>query len=113
MLSVTQRIKQVSQPYGGYLPVSLLRVYSFDDQKQIDESDYLTDYSGLQGLTVDYLTRFMSGYPIEKAFEISFEGAEIVGQEAQAHRFARKTYKLWRRRLSYRRRTLGFQNIKE
>ena len=89
MLSVTQRIKQVSQPYGGYLPVSLLRVYSFDDQKQIDESDYLTDYSGLQGLTVDYLTRFMSGYPIEKAFEISFEGAEIVGQEAQAHRFAR------------------------
>ena len=84
MLSVTARIDQITQPYGGYLPVSSFRTYTYDVGQDLETVMNSTDYGGLQGLTVDYLTRFLSGSGLEKAFEISLEGASIVGQEENA-----------------------------
>lgn len=38
----------------------------------------LSAHKSIQGLAVDYLTRFMSGYPKEEAFKISLFGADAV-----------------------------------
>ena len=40
--------------------------------------------ANLIGLTVDYLTRFMSGTPLDDAFKISFMGASIIGEQNKA-----------------------------
>ena len=40
--------------------------------------------ANLTGLAVDYLTRFMSGTPLEEAFKISIMGALIIGEQNKA-----------------------------
>ncbi len=78
-VSVTRRVSQVVQPRGGYINPRSMRVVCLGDGM-----DALNPVENLQaalvGMSVDYLTRFMSGLPVRRAFHISQLGAEIVGK---------------------------------
>lgn len=85
MFSVTQRVKMITQPRNGFLPISSFSISSYDDGIVIDDSSPMyAAFAGIQGMVVDYMTRFMSSSPVEKAFEISLKGAEIVGEKENA-----------------------------
>ncbi|EOO75492.1 hypothetical protein ACQVPJ_26185 [Bacillus mycoides] len=73
MVSVTQRISKVKQPRGGYIKPKDFIVTDLLDTNILNECENI--HSSLVGLTVDYLTRFLNGTPIEKAFKISLMGA--------------------------------------
>ena len=57
MLSVKQRLKNISQPDGGYVPKNLFVEHQYRNFTGITEIE--TAFSSIQGLTVDYLTRYM------------------------------------------------------
>ena len=82
MFSVTQRIKTVSQPYGGYVSAKSLKETQLKDDCKI--KNIPREYSAIQGLAVDYLSRFMSGVPKETAFAVSLMGASAVGELPKA-----------------------------
>lgn len=73
MTSVTGRIKQVKQPYGGYLPRKTLKKTQFNDGKELYPKENI--HASLVGLSIDYLTRLMMGARPEEAFAISLKGA--------------------------------------
>ena len=81
--SVTQRIKQVKQPRGGYINPKTMEVIQCGDGIEALHSEE-NIRANLIGLAVDYLTRFMSGTPLEEAFKISFMGALIIGEQKKA-----------------------------
>lgn len=85
IVSVTQRIKQVTQPYGGYLPKKLFKYHKFPTPKiKYDKSVATT-----VGLVVDYLSRYMVSsfsydrYGPSKAFHISILGSRLAGKEKE------------------------------
>ena len=79
MLSVTKRIETVCQPYGGYIPKSSFVAKTYTDSKEVAE--IRPDLSGIQGMTVDYLTRFiLCGNKIE-SFNISLKGAQKLDEK--------------------------------
>ena len=82
MVSVTQRIKQIKQPRGGYLPVKTFTVTTLDDGQGLNPEESIA--ASLVGTAVDYLSRFMDGTAVEKAFEISLLGARAMRMEAKA-----------------------------
>lgn len=84
MYSVTQRIKMIQQPKGGYIPVGLFDEVQFWDEEQICE--VTSGVKAIQGMAVDYLTRFLLGQPKENAFSVSIEGARIVAEEKKAYK---------------------------
>ena len=81
--SVTQRIKQVKQPRGGYIYPKTMEVIQCGEGIEALHSEE-NIRANLTGLAVDYLTRFMSGTPLEEAFKISFMGALIIGEQKKA-----------------------------
>lgn len=77
MVSVTQRIKEIKQPYGGYLRPSTM------DKVQLPNKEELYPVENIHptkiGLVVDYLSRFMSnGHSVEDAFRISIKGLDLL-----------------------------------
>lgn len=82
MTSVTQRIKQIKQPRGGYLPVKAFTVTTLDDGQGLNAEESIV--ASLVGTAVDYLSRFMDGTAVEEAFEISLLGARAMRMEAKA-----------------------------
>lgn len=85
MQSVTQLAKKVTQPHGGYIPVTSLRIHSYDDGLYIDDSSpEYSAFASIQGMAVDYLTRFLCGSPVQEAFAISLMGASIVSDSDNA-----------------------------
>lgn len=78
-VSVTQRIKQVKQPRGGYINPKGLTVVSLGDG-----ADALNPvenvHVSLMGLAVDYMTRFMTSASAADAFAISLSGAQIINE---------------------------------
>ena len=82
MVSVTQRIKQIKQPRGGYLPVKAFTVTTLDDGQVLNPEKSIA--ASLVGTAVDYLSRFMDGTSVEEAFEISLLGARVMRMEAKA-----------------------------
>lgn len=74
-VSVTQRIRQIKQPRGGYLNPK---------EFQTIELERELIHPSLIGLAVDYMTRFMLGKPIEEAFRISIMGSYIIGEYEKA-----------------------------
>lgn len=82
MYSVTKRVRTVQQPAGGYIPPEMFQEVQFEDNIVIH--DVPAAMKAIQGLVVDYMTRYISGCPIEKAFRISLKGAEVVDQSAVA-----------------------------
>ena len=82
MVSVTQRVKQIKQPRGGYLPVKAFTVTTLDDGQVLNPGESIA--ASLVGTAVDYLSRFMDGTATEEAFEISLLGALAMRMEAKA-----------------------------
>lgn len=81
--SVTQRIKQVDQPKGGYIkPKEFKAEILGEGMEALNPAENVSPI--LIGLAVDYMTRFMAGASAEDAFEISLKGASRVDQEAKA-----------------------------
>lgn len=82
--SVTGRIKQIKQPYGGYVPVKTMDVTVLGNG--IDELDSIESISpNMVGSVVDYLVRFMSGTPVEEAFRVGLMGAWVINESFLAH----------------------------
>ncbi|WP_318506115.1 hypothetical protein [Bacillus sp. T3] len=73
MVSVTKRIPTVKQPRGGYIKPKDFVVTDLLDSVILNENENIQ--SSLVGIAVDYLTRFLNGEPIKKAFGISMRGA--------------------------------------
>lgn len=76
MASVTQRIKMIKQPRGGYIKPSMFKTINLDSSKQLNDEENISP--AIIGMTVDYLTRFMEGTSKENAFRISLIGASIA-----------------------------------
>ena len=77
MLSVTSRIDTISQPLGGYVPKSLFRIKSYDDYHDIKEVSITL--ASIQGMAVDYLTRFIITNNKLKAFDIPTIHNNVIG----------------------------------
>lgn len=73
--SVTKRVSKVPQPRGGYLNPNSFHVEEIDDALVLYKHENL--HPSLVGLAVDYLTRVVSGVPIQDAFAVSLNGAAI------------------------------------
>ena len=69
MSSVTQRIKKIKQPRGGYIKPSQFKLQKIDDGKILNEQENI--HASVIGMAVDYLTRFIMGTDIIEAFKIS------------------------------------------
>ncbi|WEV44951.1 hypothetical protein OZX60_05830 [Streptococcaceae bacterium ESL0687] len=81
MVTVTQRLQEVKQPRGGYLPVKNFIQLELSSGQELSDKENISP--GLVGIVVDYLTRFMdAGHP-EKSFKISLYGARILGSEEE------------------------------
>lgn len=81
--SVTQHIKTVKQPYGGYLPRK-----DFVEESLGEGIEDLYDKENIHpsrvGTVVDYMTRLMSGSSVIDAFKISLLGAMIINERDNA-----------------------------
>lgn len=82
MYSVTQRIKVIKQPRGGYVPPKNFTVTQLKSNIELNPNENI--HPTLIGLVVDYLSRFMVGAPIKEAFGISLLGARKVDEEEYA-----------------------------
>lgn len=85
--SVTQRIRSVQQPRGGYIPSKNMTKTELDDtkvgiKKKLNERENIQPVS--MGLVVDYLTRFMISHNAVESFKISLLGAMIVHEKKYA-----------------------------
>ncbi len=76
MYSVTGRIKGVKQPRGGYIKPSEFKSINLDDGKILNAEENIQ--ASLIGMVVDYLTRFIMGTDLIKAFKISIMGADFA-----------------------------------
>jgi len=84
--SVTQRIKQVKQPRGGYInPKEFKPELLGDGAEELNPEENVN--AGLMGMAVDYMTRFMSGTPAKDAFKVSTMGASRIGEDNKASGF--------------------------
>ena len=82
MSSVTNRIKEIKQPRGGYIKPSSMRIIELNDGKNLNEEENV--HSSIIGMAVDYMTRFLMGSNITEAFKISIIGskaAEFLGKK--------------------------------
>lgn len=79
MQSVTQRIKNIKQPRGGYIKPRDFTVTQLDDGLELFPQENI--HSSLVGLVVDYMTRFTLGARVEDAFNISILGSRIIDDE--------------------------------
>lgn len=83
--SVTQRIKQINQPRGGYINPRTLEVVSLGEGADaLNPGENVSP--GLIGSAVDYMTRFMLGDTAKEAFAISILGARRIGKRSEASR---------------------------
>jgi len=80
LATVTNRIKEVKQPRGGYLKSSELEIIEYDDGNTLNEKENV--HPTLIGLAVDYMTRFMMGAKLMEAFDISMKGAVNSGDDS-------------------------------
>lgn len=83
MSSVTQRIKQIKQPHGGYLKLKDWERIDIDDGSQLFPEENI--HASLVGLAVDYLSRCAMGTNDEEAFKISLLGAQAISDSARAY----------------------------
>ncbi len=85
MASVTKRIEEIKQPYGGYIPLSKFKKIQLNDGKTLFDSENI--HASVSGMAVDYMTRLVMGADADDAFYISLKGAKrasLLGQENSA-----------------------------
>ncbi len=72
--SVTQRVKAVKQPRGGYIkPKAFTPNALGDGLDALNPEENVS--ANMVGLVVDYMTRVMSGTPADEAFKVALVGA--------------------------------------
>ena len=76
MYSVTQRIKAIKQPRGGYIKPKEFSQLGLSDGVELNPNENVSAI--LVGLAVDYLTRYMMGASVDEAFKISLLGAARI-----------------------------------
>lgn len=82
MSSVTRRIQEIKQPKGGFIKPSEFEAIVMQDNTTLNSEENI--HPSVIGIAVDYLTRFIIGTDVRKAFRISLKGAEaaeIMGQK--------------------------------
>ncbi|MGN0240934.1 MAG: hypothetical protein ACI4CS_04530, partial [Candidatus Weimeria sp.] len=78
MSSVTQRIKKITQPRGGYInPRSMKEEQLGEGIDALNPKENIPPY--ITGTVVDYMTRFMETKDAEDAFKISLIGLRGAG----------------------------------
>lgn len=88
-VSVTQRVKIVKQPRGGYInPKQFESTQLGPGIEALKPNESISPI--LVGIVVDYLTRYMTGASVQEAFQISLAGAGLMGETAKAKRFQQK-----------------------
>lgn len=81
-VSVTQRIKQVKQPRGGYVNPALFEITVKEEDAELAINENI--HPSLIGIALDYLTRFSSEDSVEEAFKISLKGAGLINKDKVA-----------------------------
>lgn len=84
--SVTQRVKMVRQPYGGYIPMTRLTKTQLEDGQTLGPESVSPP---TVGMAVDYMTRFVQCGDVYDAFSISMLGALRIGEEAELRKILR------------------------
>ena len=82
--TVTQRIKAIQQPAGGYIPVSAMSIKQYRDNFSLNIKENIS--ANYVGLAVDYLTRFRVTGNVEEAFDIPILGAKILFHNYGMHK---------------------------
>lgn len=72
MRSVTSRVKEVKQPWGGYIKPSMFTKTVFDDGIVLNENENV--HASIIGMAADYMTRLLMTGNAEDAFRISMIG---------------------------------------
>lgn len=95
MATVTQRIKHIKQPRGGYLPVRNAKVTEFGGEI-LDKIGEENIHPSLIGTVVEYLTSYYVGdYPAEQIFKNSIKGAHNLGYHKGGYdRIMEKVYNI-------------------
>lgn len=84
MYSVTQRIKKIKQPWGGYIKRTDFYAIELNDGIELNENENV--HPCLIGLVVDYMTRFAMNTSLDEAFKISLLGAERIHESDNANK---------------------------
>lgn len=79
MFSVTEIIRYVKQPYGGFIRYKDMEKIKLDDGVILNEHENV--HGSIIGMSVDYLTRFIMGAEGVDAFHYSLNGAFCAGLE--------------------------------
>lgn len=90
--TVTQRVKSVTQPTNGYLPLSAFAVKRYEDNRQLHRKENVPP--SYVGLAVDYLTRYKISENIYNAFDISILGAKILRDDYGENREYERSLRL-------------------
>lgn len=77
--TVTQRVREVSQPYGGYIRRRDMEVIPLGHGMEALHPEENISPS-LMGVVVDYLTRCYTGTPLTKALDTSIKGMLILNR---------------------------------
>lgn len=75
MYTVTQRVREFKQPKGGFINPKQFTAIHLEDNNTLNPENISPSNIGT---VVDYLTRFMTGTPRDKAFQIPIRGAMNV-----------------------------------
>lgn len=78
MSSVTQRIKEIRQPRGGYINPKDFSVVHIDDGNILNPIENI--HPTTIGCAVDYLTRFVLTNDLFSSFKVSILGAAMAGE---------------------------------
>ena len=73
MANATDRVKQVVQPKGGYVPIKLVKELRIKDDTPLISRENIKPW--IVGLAVDYLTRLMLGTDKNEVFKMSITGS--------------------------------------
>lgn len=87
MASVTQRIREIQQPRGGFVPAKSFVVEEYKDGIELGEENI---HAVIVGLAVDYLTRYVRTHNATTAFRISLMGAKLINKEKLANKLLAK-----------------------
>lgn len=82
MSSVTKRVREVKQPYGGFIKPPSLHIDVYHDNFQLNEQESVA--STIIGMAVDYLSRLSIGISVHEIFSLSIEGAIRAGKTEEA-----------------------------
>lgn len=88
MSSVTNRIKEIKQPRGGYINPKEFKEILLNDKNSLNNEENI--HASIIGMAVDYLSRINMGDTKEEAFKISLIGAQIIQQSDKAQKLLKK-----------------------